>query len=75
MKRLLILIGLLSLLMGTGATAVAKDISSLTDAEVRQLLLERLDEKEAESEPAFNPAMVAWEFQKGFSKVVGTDDQ
>lgn len=69
MKRLLILITILAVLTGFGTVAGAKDISELTDAEVRKLLIERLDEKEAKPKAAFNPAMVAWEFQKGFTKV------
>jgi len=69
MKRILMLIGLVSLFIGSAALAQTKDISSLTDAEVRQLLIERLDEKKDKPEAAFNPARVAWKFQQSFSTV------
>ncbi len=69
MKRLLILMAMLAILVGTGTGAGAKDISELTDAEVRKLLIERLDETEAKPKAAFNPAMAAWKFQRGFTQV------
>jgi len=69
MKRILIFIGLLWLLVGLVPSAMAEDISALTDAEVRQLLIERLDDKEVKPEKAFNPAQTAWRFQQGFSQV------
>jgi len=69
MKRILIFIGLLWLLVGLVPSAMAEDISALTDAEVRQLLIERLDDKEVKPEKAFNPAQAAWRFQQGFSRV------
>ena len=69
MRHFWILVGFLSLFVSFGSAAMAKDISSLTDAEVRKLLIERLDESEAKPEPAFNPANVAWRVQSGFARV------
>jgi len=69
MKRILALFALVLTLMSGGSLSAAEDISALTDAEVRKLLIERLDDTEAKPDPAFNPAMVAWKFQRNFTKV------
>ena len=51
--------------------ADARDISALSDKEVRALLIEKLavEPEEAPPEPVFNPAAIAYKIQFAFTKV------
>lgn len=70
MKKILLLFtAALFLCMQPGSDAVARDISELSDKEVRALLIEKLEEPEVAPEPVFNPAAVAYKFQFAFTKV------
>ncbi len=51
------------------APLTAADIAPLSDEEVRRLLLERMVEEPQATRGVFNPAMTAYRFQRGFSKV------
>lgn len=59
----------LSLMLHAPPVAAAEDISGLSDKEVRALLIEKLAEPEASPENVFNPAITAFQIQRGFSEV------
>ncbi len=72
MKKLSLLLAMaLFLCLQALSVADARDISELTDQEVRALLIEKLEEPEVETppEPVFNPAIIAYNLQFAFTKV------
>lgn len=60
---------LCALLFTFSFSHAAEDISKLTDQQVRELLLEKLEAPETPPEPAFNPAILAYEIQLKFTKI------
>jgi len=68
-KLLLVLSTALFLWMLFAPVANARDISELSDKEVRALLIEKLEVPESPPEPAFNPAVIAYKIQSAFTKV------
>jgi len=57
-------------LMFTSSTVfAAQDISKLSDEQVRELLLEKLEEPEVIPEPVFNPAEIVYQIQQNFTIV------
>ncbi|MEP5731126.1 MAG: mechanosensitive ion channel domain-containing protein [Sulfitobacter sp.] len=70
MKFLWQTLAFIMLLLTPIASVTADEtISRLTDEQVRELLLEMLEEPEAEPEPAFNPAETAFRIQQKFTKI------
>jgi len=65
----LISIAICALMFVSSTVYAAQDISKLSDEQVRELLLQKLEKPEVKPEPVFNPAETAYLIQQKFTVV------